>query len=73
MSIPEKPHLSVAEVARHFGINASTVYRLAQQGVLPGFKLGGQWRFNTELLEAWAADQVTLEWLKKEQRHEAQP
>ena len=60
----EKVYLSVEDVARHFGINPSTVYHLAQRGQLPGFKVGGQWRFNRAMLESWAADQVTREWLQ---------
>lgn len=63
-----KPYLSVEEVAERFGINVTTVYRLVQRGDLPGFKVGGQWRFNPEMLESWVADQVTIEKLKKEER-----
>lgn len=58
--------LSVEEVATRFGVNPTTVYRLVQKGVLPAFKLGGQWRFNPEMLESWVADQVMIERLKKE-------
>ena len=52
-------YLTVDEVAGRFGVNASTVYRLAQRGQLPAFKVGGQWRFHPEMLEAWVADRVT--------------
>lgn len=62
----EKPYLSVEEVAQRFGVNPTTVYRLVQKGSLPGFKVGGQWRFGREMLESWVADQVTVEWLKAE-------
>ena len=62
----EKPYLSVEEVAEHFGVNVTTVYRLVQRGSLPGFKVGGQWRFSRGMLESWVADQVTREWLKSE-------
>lgn len=61
----KKLYLSVEEVAKHFGVNSTTVYRLAQRGILPGFKVGGQWRFSEELLEDWAVDQVTLERMKR--------
>jgi excisionase family DNA binding protein len=64
----ESSYLSVEEVARRFGITASTVYRLAQRGVLPGFKVGVQWRFSPEMLESWVADQVTVERLRAEDR-----
>ena len=64
----EKSYLSVEEVARQFGVNATTIYRLAQKGALPGFKMGGQWRFSPEMLQGWVADQVTIERMKEERR-----
>lgn len=67
----EQPCLTIKDVAQRFGVNPTTVYRLAQRGLLPGFKLGGQWRFSQEILGRWVADQVTIEWLKSENRHDA--
>ena len=64
----ETAYLSVSDVARQFGIDAATVYRLAHRGMLPGFKVGGQWRFRQDMLESWVADQVTLKWLKAQDR-----
>ena len=54
--MPETPYLTVDEVARRFGINVTTVYRLVQQGKLPAFKIGNQWRFSETRLEEWVAD-----------------
>jgi len=65
-AIMNTTYLSVREVARYFGVTPSTVYRLAQQGLLPGLKVGGQWRFSEQMLESWAADQVTVERLRAE-------
>lgn len=62
----EKSYLSVEEVAKRFGVNSTTVYRMAQRGKLPGFKIGNQWRFSEEMLESWVADKVTIERLKIE-------
>jgi len=64
--MPETPYLTVEEVARRFVVTASTVYRLAQRGILPGFKVGGQWRFSQEMLESWVVDRITVERLKME-------
>ncbi len=64
----EKSYLSVEDVAKRFGVNPTTVYRLAQRGVLPGFKVGVQWRFSRAMLESWVADQVTIKQLKAEER-----
>lgn len=30
-----------------------TVYRMARKGVLPGFKIGGEWRFKKDLIDRW--------------------
>ena len=62
----EQQYLSIEEVAKRFGITVGTVYRLAQRGKLPGFKVGGQWRFSEDLLESWVLDQVMVERLKAE-------
>lgn len=66
----ERSYLSVEEVAKRFGVNSTTVYRMAQRGRLPGFKIGNQWRFSEEMLESWVADQVTVERLKMEDQEE---
>lgn len=54
--MPENPYLTVEDVAKRFGINVTTVYRLVQQGKLPAFKIGNQWRFSETRLEEWVAD-----------------
>ena len=51
----EKTYLRVDEVARRFGVNVTTVYRLVRQGKLPAFKVGNQWRFSAVRLEEWVA------------------
>ena len=52
----EKPYLTVEEVAKRFGVNITTVYRLVQRGKLPAFKIGKQWRFSQHRLDEWVAD-----------------
>ncbi len=73
MAEQHSSYLSVDQVAKRFGITPSTVYRLAQRGVLPGFKVGMQWRFSPEMLESWVADQVTVERLRAEDRRTTDP
>lgn len=40
--------LTVEEVAKYLRIHPYTVRRLVRMGKLPGFKVGGQWRFKKE-------------------------
>ena len=55
-----RSYLTVEEVAERFGVNTTTVYRLAQRGQLPGFKVGNQWRFSQERLAEWVADRERI-------------
>jgi excisionase family DNA binding protein len=45
--------LTVREVALYLRMAESTVYRLAQDGKLPGRKIGGMWRFSRQELDRW--------------------
>ena len=38
-------------------MNERTVYRMVSKGELPGFRVAGSWRFLSEDLEAWIAEQ----------------
>jgi excisionase family DNA binding protein len=49
-------------------VNRSTIYRLVRDGQLPGFKVGGQWRFSEAMLRAWVSDKVAMERLKAEDK-----
>ena len=37
--------LTLRKVAEYLKLAKKTVYRLAAEGKLPGFKVGGSWRF----------------------------
>lgn len=45
--------LTVRQVADLLSVNERTVYRMAQRGELPGFKVAGTWRFLQQDIEAW--------------------
>jgi excisionase family DNA binding protein len=45
--------LRIPEVAALLKIADKTVYVLAQRGELPGFKVGGQWRFSRAAINRW--------------------
>jgi len=51
--------LTLREVAQYLKLAEKTAYRLASDGKLPGFKVGGSWRFKREDIENWIAEQKT--------------
>ncbi|GAP40939.1 helix-turn-helix domain-containing protein [Flexilinea flocculi] len=44
------------EVSGYLRIPQSTIYKLAQDKVLPGFKVGKHWRFRREAILKWIDD-----------------
>ncbi|MCK5892854.1 MAG: helix-turn-helix domain-containing protein [Endozoicomonadaceae bacterium] len=49
--------LTIKEVAEYLKLAEKTAYRLAAEGKLPSFKVGGSWRFKQEDLAAWIEEQ----------------
>ena len=49
--------LTLKEVAIYLKLAEKTAYRLAAEGKLPGFKVGGSWRFKREDIESWISEQ----------------
>lgn len=45
--------LTLKEVASYLKLAEKTTYRLAAEGKLPGFKVGGSWRFKYCDIENW--------------------
>jgi len=50
--------LTIKEVADYLKVTERTLYRLAQEGKIPAFKVGGSWRFRREDLDRWIQDQT---------------
>ena len=46
----QKEILTAEEVAKYLRVHPYTIKRLARTGKLPGFKVGGQWRFEKKEL-----------------------
>ena len=45
--------LTTAEVADYLKVDKFTVYRLVTQKNIPAFKVGNQWRFSKDMIDAW--------------------
>jgi two-component system probable response regulator PhcQ len=45
--------LTLEQIASYLNINKFTIYRLINQKKMPAFKVGNQWRFKQEMIDAW--------------------
>ena len=51
--------LTLKEVAAYLKLAEKTAYKLAAEGKLPGFKVGGSWRFKQTDIERWIEEKKT--------------
>lgn len=58
--------LTLKEVAEYLKLAEKTAYRLAAEGKLPGFKVGGSWRFKQQDVAAWIEDQKIHQKMRKQ-------
>lgn len=72
MGDQEDEILTVDEVAAFLKAGKRTVYRLAANGTLPAFKLGGTWRFRRADLNAWMESKTVSGGSKTAQRADDQ-
>ena len=49
--------LTVRQLQELLRVDRVTIYRMLEAGALPGFKVGGQWRFSQGEIEAWLNSQ----------------
>jgi len=49
--------LTVKQLQALLQVDRVTIYRMLNDGRLPGFKVGGQWRFSQEAIDAWLSSQ----------------
>ena len=49
--------MTIKEAASYLRLKDSTLYKLAQTGKVPAFKVGGTWRFKKDILDDWLSAQ----------------
>ncbi len=49
--------MTLKEVAKYLGLHPISIYRLIKTSDIPAMKIGGQWRFKKEVLDAWLSRQ----------------
>ena len=53
----ESDILTIKEVAEYLKVKEKTAYKLVAEGKIPGFKVGGSWRFRKREIEDWIEKQ----------------
>ena len=52
--------ITIKEVAEYLKIKEKTAYALAAKGEIPGFKVGGSWRFDKNDIQQWIEKQKSM-------------
>lgn len=52
--------LTTDQVAKYLKVDKFTVYRLVTQKKIPAFKVGNQWRFKRQMIDAWLQENSNL-------------
>jgi len=55
----EEKALTVKQVAEYLQVNKRTIYKLAQTGKIPCFKVAGTWRFWKREIDEWTRNRTT--------------
>jgi len=45
--------LTITDLARYLQVSKSSLYKLAQEGKVPGQKVGKHWRFRRDTIDRW--------------------
>jgi len=45
--------LTLEQIAEYLQMSTSSIYKMAQAGKIPSYKVGRQWRFRKEEIDAW--------------------
>ncbi|MBX3364038.1 MAG: helix-turn-helix domain-containing protein [Phycisphaerales bacterium] len=53
---PPPAVMTIEELARYLQVSKSSLYKLAQEGKVPGQKVGKHWRFRKELIDRWLGE-----------------
>ena len=52
--------MTVSEVAKYLKMKTVTIYKHAQQGRIPAFKVGSSWRFKRSTIDSWIEKQEKI-------------
>lgn len=52
--------MTIEQVAKYLKLKPQTVYKWAQEGQIPGAKIGKEWRFRKRILDEWIDTAIAL-------------
>lgn len=52
-AVPTDAVFTIDELVIYLKLPKSTVYKLAQEGEIPGHKVGRHWRFHRDAIDGW--------------------
>lgn len=50
---PMDKWLTLEQIAEYLQMSTSSIYKMAQAGKIPAYKVGRQWRFKREEIDRW--------------------
>jgi PTS system nitrogen regulatory IIA component len=50
--------LNIRQLSEYLMVSEKTIYRMVERGLLPGVRVGAQWRFRKRDVDAWLDEQV---------------
>ena len=53
MDLDQNPILTMDDLAVYLKVSKSTLYKLVQEGTVPGHKVGKHWRFCRSTIDQW--------------------
>jgi excisionase family DNA binding protein len=57
--------MTLEQLAKYLQMSEAKIYKLAQAGTIPGYKIGHQWRFAEKEIEEWIKAQKPSKKKKK--------
>jgi excisionase family DNA binding protein len=52
--------MTVGEVSEYLRVHRATIYKLLKRGGIPAFRIGTDWRFNSETIDRWLTEQASI-------------
>ncbi len=53
---PPPEVMTIDDLAAYLQVSKSSLYKLAQDGKVPGQKVGKHWRFHKEVIDRWLSE-----------------